>query len=654
MTQGGNDVKKKLIETFVFCCLVILGYGFIVFSGAQYGGAAGLMLRYDMAKENVCYASDDNVVNIDEEHFPDEVFRQYVKENLANGASSIDLDSVKAIYIEDKDVENVVGIELFKNLEQIDIISCDITEIDVSSLSNLIELNVTDNKIENIIFGSNKALKNINCDNNRIANIDVKDLDNLLFLSCSSNQITDIDVSNNTKLKQLILYNNYLTKLNLDNNTALTYVEYADNRIKCFDAKLENAIYEGGTQGLVEKELFETGELNLSQTEGFDVSRVSNVEGAEIKDNVLVLNDEGRSAQKISYVYEQETNSYITVYICNDLEYKINYELNGGINDTDNVSVCKPDETVIFKQPVKKYYNFAGWYFDKNFNEQYRITKIKKGNTKDVTLYAKWERIANVECTIDYRLNQGFNNEDNPYYYTIGDEFDFLEPTREGYQFCGWYTGPFFEPSSRMKGITPETEGDIILYARWEKKRKAVVINSITSQLTGAKIVWTRVGGVSRYRILRYDPDASKWQTIKLIDAASGTTNYFIDRNVTGGTTYKYAIRCVTDDNINISTFSNQESLKYIGTPRLTSGVLSSGRVILKWNVQKGAKKYAIYRRVIGTDVWKLHGYSATTSYMDKTVKKGSAYAYAIQCVDENNKAVSGIDKVNVIKIGIK
>ena len=255
------------------------------------------------------------------------------------------------------------------------------------------------------------------------------------------------------------------------------------------------------------------------------------------------------------------------------------------------------------------------------------------------------------EYTITYVLDGGVNNKSNPATYTEEDNVVFKEPTKDNYIFLGWYTDAKF--TKKITQIKAGTTGNKTIYAKWVKKRKAPTITSVTSHLKGAKLTWQTVAGATKYRILRYDATSKKWVTIKLIAAAKGTTNYYYDKNVTSGKTYKYAIRCMNDDNVNISTFSNQVSLKFIGTPVISSAKPGTSGIVLKWNKPAGSVKYAVYRRAVGGN-WKIHGYTTSTTYLDKTAKKGNMYAYTIQCVDAKNNPVSGIDKVNVVKVVYK
>lgn len=70
--------------------------------------------------------------------------------------------------------------------------------------------------------------------------------------------------------------------------------------------------------------------------------------------------------------------------------YKITYKLNGGKNHASNPSSYY-NSKVTFKSPTRKGYTFKGFYTDKKFKK--KITSIKKGTKKDITVYAKWEKM---------------------------------------------------------------------------------------------------------------------------------------------------------------------------------------------------------------------------------------------------------------------
>ncbi|MBQ7104525.1 MAG: InlB B-repeat-containing protein [Bacilli bacterium] len=147
------------------------------------------------------------------------------------------------------------------------------------------------------------------------------------------------------------------------------------------------------------------------------------------------------------------------------LNYQITYKINGGIlNDSINKYNI---ETKNFDLPIpiKDGYKFVGWYTNKDFDGEI-IKEIKSGTTGDKTYYAKWEL---VSYEINYELNDG-NQEENPITtYTIEtSKFNLPLPTKNGYNFKGWYEKSDFS----SKALVQQEEGKFgnkTYYAKWEK-----------------------------------------------------------------------------------------------------------------------------------------------------------------------------------------
>ncbi len=86
------------------------------------------------------------------------------------------------------------------------------------------------------------------------------------------------------------------------------------------------------------------------------------------------------------------------------VKYTITYKLNGGKNNSKNPkSYTAETKTITLKKPTKKGYTFEGWYSDKKLTK--KVTRIKKGSTGKITLYAKWKKAGTVKTypvTHDY------------------------------------------------------------------------------------------------------------------------------------------------------------------------------------------------------------------------------------------------------------
>ena len=69
--------------------------------------------------------------------------------------------------------------------------------------------------------------------------------------------------------------------------------------------------------------------------------------------------------------------------------------------------------------------------------------------------------------TIKYNLQGGVNGEGNPTNYEKGDLLTFSAPTKEGFEFAGWYKdGKFKKPFA----YTETTKGNLTIYAKWQAK----------------------------------------------------------------------------------------------------------------------------------------------------------------------------------------
>ena len=145
--------------------------------------------------------------------------------------------------------------------------------------------------------------------------------------------------------------------------------------------------------------------------------------------------------------------------------YKIDYEKNGGtFTDTTITTSYNQYTSFTLPIPIKNGYDFKGWYSDYNYNGYIENNGTYNIN-QNTTVYAKWQP---VNYTISYVLNGGQNVAGNPSTYTIEESINFAEPTREGYDFKGWYTDSSFNQS--ITKVENGSVGNITLYAKWVEK----------------------------------------------------------------------------------------------------------------------------------------------------------------------------------------
>lgn len=123
-------------------------------------------------------------------------------------------------------------------------------------------------------------------------------------------------------------------------------------------------------------------------------------------------------------------------------------------------------ETYIYQSQTHGYetefdgYMFDGWYSDITLSKPYNFMSMPAYN---ITLYAK---LLPIEYTINYELDGGIQNDNNPTDYTILSTFTLLNPTKEYYQFNGFYDNPAYD-GEVVTSISEGSTGAITLYAKW-------------------------------------------------------------------------------------------------------------------------------------------------------------------------------------------
>lgn len=207
------------------------------------------------------YAED---IPIDAAHFPDEVFRDFIRFKMtyrkSNGSMSLAGADGKLSEYERKHVEDInlyegcetaEGIKYFSQNEtekglNITVFSLELTELDLSEME-VTEVNALGFKMKSLNVSDCTKLKRLVCSNNELTMLNLARCSALTELYCSGNLFEDliissaniayIDCSDNPQLKWLYLPNiNYDNKVNpstktyLDcSNTDIPSLELRDN-----------------------------------------------------------------------------------------------------------------------------------------------------------------------------------------------------------------------------------------------------------------------------------------------------------------------------------------------------------------------------------------------------------------------------------------
>lgn len=215
-------------------------------------------------------------IPIDEEHFPDKAFRDYLtgkdqaEEQTGNTAyqkvridtdenGSLSADEIAAVTEIDvigKGVGSLSGIEYFTGLKtllcdnnaltaldvsrntKLTTLTCSgnqLTALDLNNNSKLISLVCSGNQLTSLALGKNKGLQDLRCAGNQLQTLDLSNNSLILWLDCSQNKLSTLDVSNHTRLSDLFCNSNQLSSLKLTGAAGLQWLDCSDNLLTELD-----------------------------------------------------------------------------------------------------------------------------------------------------------------------------------------------------------------------------------------------------------------------------------------------------------------------------------------------------------------------------------------------------------------------------------
>ncbi len=188
-------------------------------------------------------------VKINEENFPDENLRQWVKENVAGGKDVLTKAQIAAV----KDIDvfgfggisNQKGLEYFTALEFLRLGQNGngaLTELDMSYYPELKTLYCSGCALTKLDVSRNPALEDLRCEENKLTELDVSHNPALKVLWCGSNELTELDVSHNPVLREVSCGWNRLTELDVSHNPALDDLSCAGNRLTELDVSQNPAL----------------------------------------------------------------------------------------------------------------------------------------------------------------------------------------------------------------------------------------------------------------------------------------------------------------------------------------------------------------------------------------------------------------------------
>ena len=188
---------------------------------------------------------DSEFVEINNTNFPDQVFLQYVEDNIDKAdttsgkkdgkLSQAERDAVTTISITNQNCTDLTGIAYFANLTTLECQHNGLKELNLEDNKNLTELICSDNQLTTLDVSKNAKLRILQCRNNGMEKLNLGDITHLTLLNCDDNNLTELDVSKNPYLEDLECRENKLRRVVIGENYSLWTLYLRDNQLTSLD-----------------------------------------------------------------------------------------------------------------------------------------------------------------------------------------------------------------------------------------------------------------------------------------------------------------------------------------------------------------------------------------------------------------------------------
>lgn len=283
------------------------------------------------------------------------------------------------------------------------------------------------------------ALWRLNCSQNQLATLDVSGCLNLYELYCSNNQLASLDVSNNTNLLWLYCAENLFDTLDVSGLDSLTNLDCSDNQLTVLD--ISNNILLNGVY------------CSRNQLATLDTSNNSVLWELVCAENQLATLD-------------LSTNSALYLLECaNNPITHIKAILDGG-----NVTL-----NTVGNGYTAIYFDYTDFYVEANpispssfINWTSAGTQVSTNTKCNLTKGDDYDLTANFQYSVGFD-NNGGDTQASPEGLQVNPSDPIAAiptpPTREGYDFMGWYKQA--ECTSMWDFDTETVTKNITLYAKW-------------------------------------------------------------------------------------------------------------------------------------------------------------------------------------------
>ena len=190
-------------------------------------------------------ASAASAIPINEETFPDPVFREYVlkivgssvlTEEKAQQIEVLDVskDNIKKVLGDRDPITSLKGIRYLKYVRDLNCRYQKLTTLDLELNMRVERLDCYGNQLTDLwLRPTGTSLKYLDCGVNQLTALDLSKSSELTELYCRNSKLTALDLSANKKLQKIVAASNKLTTLDVRNLPELTYLDLQAN----FDLK---------------------------------------------------------------------------------------------------------------------------------------------------------------------------------------------------------------------------------------------------------------------------------------------------------------------------------------------------------------------------------------------------------------------------------
>ena len=179
-------------------------------------------------------ASAASAIPINEETFPDPVFREYVLKIVGSSvltdekARQIEVldvsdDNIKKVLGKRDPITSLMGIRYLRYVKDLNCSGQELKKtLNLEQNSRVEKLNCSGNQLTDLWFHTGSSLRYLDCSVNQFTALNLSKNPELTELSCSSNKLTSLDLSANKKLQKIVAQTNALTTLDTRNLPELT------------------------------------------------------------------------------------------------------------------------------------------------------------------------------------------------------------------------------------------------------------------------------------------------------------------------------------------------------------------------------------------------------------------------------------------------